>query len=99
MDDYNKHLSEHLRLSLLRVLAGASGYSANDSVLTDAARSLGFTVPRDRVNTELAWLREQGLVETEEMESVVVAALTRRGQEVAEGHASVPGVRRPSARA
>lgn len=95
---YDAHISEHLRITLLRVLAGAPQYRANDSVLTDAARMRGLGVARDRVRTELAWLAEQGLVSLEPMESLTVATITQRGQDVAEGHATVPGVKRPGPR-
>jgi hypothetical protein len=57
----------------------------------------GIGVARDRVRTELAWLAEQGLVKVEAFESIRVASITRRGQDVAAGLATVPGVRRPGA--
>lgn len=94
---YNRHVAEHLRLTILRLL-DASGSSANDSVLTDAARPLGFHIGRDRVRTELAWLTEQGLVTLEAVAHLTVATLTERGHDVAAGHAIVPGVKRPMPR-
>lgn len=89
---------EHLRLALLQLLEQASGYSANDSVLTDALRSVGFTASRDQVRAELAWLAEQDLVTSEPLDRLRVATLTGRGQDVATGAATVPGVKRPSAK-
>lgn len=98
MTDYasNTH-AEHLRLSILRLLhAQDGGLTANDSVLTDALPALGFRVPRDRVRTALAWLKEQELVTLETVGSLMVGTITRRGIEVAEGTARVPGVKRPA---
>jgi hypothetical protein len=89
----------HLRLTLLRLLAEAPGYRANSSLLTSAAdATAGFAVSRDQVRTELAWLAEQGLAELDgHIPGLSVATLTERGQDVATGRASVPGVQRPGA--
>lgn len=86
----------HLRLSILKLLASAPGYSANDSVMTDALRGVGFGATRDQVRTEIQWLAEQGLVKCEVMERLLVATVTGRGREVATGHALHEGVQRPS---
>lgn len=86
----------HLRLTILRILAQAPGYNANDSVLTDACRSLGFGATRDQVRTELQWLAEQGLIAVERLEKLLVATATQRGLDVAHGHAVHEGVKRPS---
>lgn len=88
---------EHLRLSILRVLAEAPGYSANDSLMTDVLRDdLGFACTRDQVRTELDWLAEQGLAVVTITAGIRIATATARGTDVAAGHASVSGVKRPS---
>lgn len=89
---------EHLRIAILRLLESQPGYVSNDSVLTDALRGLGFGCSRDQVRSELAWLTEQGLTQAQVIGGLKVATLTQRGQDVAVGAASVPGVRRPSPR-
>ena len=86
---------EDLRLVTLRILAEASGYRANESLLNALLRAWGHVVSRDRVRAELAWLKEQGLVSIEEIGGVMIATLTERGQDVTAGAAAVPGVRRP----
>lgn len=94
---YRDEVTAHLRLTLLRLLSDqGGGYSANESVLTDAANRFGFNATRDTVRTELAWLAEQGLVTRDEVEGLSVCTLTQRGLEAAEGRAAVPGVKRPS---
>ncbi|MFQ5774021.1 MAG: ArsR family transcriptional regulator [Kiloniellaceae bacterium] len=94
--DYAAHVREHIRITVLRLLAnGGGGYAANESVLSDAVNRFGFNVGRDLVRTEIAWLAEQGLVTSEAVEGLLVATLTKRGLDVAVGRASVPGVRRP----
>ena len=91
---------EHLRLSLLRMLEGAPGYTANSSILHQVVGDFGLSATRDQVKTELTWLHEQNLVRKRELEigGLVVASLTDRGLDVAEGRASCPGVQRPSPR-
>jgi Fe2+ or Zn2+ uptake regulation protein len=93
----HEHWKGHLRLTLLRLLAEQAGYQANSSILTTAAdHSAGFTVSRDQVRTELAWLSEQGLVSTRSiLDGLMVAKLTERGADVAAGRAVVPGVQKP----
>jgi repressor of nif and glnA expression len=89
---------EHLRLVVLRVLAEAPSSTANDSLLTDVIGSYGLTATRAQMRTELAWLDEQGLIETESLAGLIVVSITERGSEVASGLARVPGVKKPSPR-
>lgn len=93
---YAEHHSAHLRITLLRLLAEQPAYKANSSLLTDAADAVGFATTRDKVRTELAWLAEQNLVRVAELERLVVATLTERGLDVAQGRASAPGVKTPA---
>lgn len=96
MSAYREHFAEHLRLTILRLLAEMPSFSANSSVITDAAHEMGLVATRDIVRTELAWLAEQGLISTREpAPGLVVATTTERGLDVAAGRAIVPGVQRP----
>lgn len=92
---YEQTISEHLRITLLRLLLDDPDYTQNDSLLTDLTENYGFTPSRDKVRTELAWLAEQGLVTLDEGK-IILATLTERGADVARGRVSVPGVKRPS---
>lgn len=89
-------LSEHQRISILMALAEAPGMGLNDSILRDVLDAYGLDASRDQVKTELAWLAEQGLVVTETVSTSLVASLTDRGLDVAQGRSIVPGVKRPS---
>lgn len=94
---FRTHFASHLRLAILGLLAEAPGYSLNAAIATDALGSLGLGASRDQVRSEIAWLAEQGLVTGDELPGgLVVATLTERGQDVASGRATVPGVQRPS---
>jgi len=92
---FEQLLTEDRRLVLLRVLTEDPGYRANAYVLRPALAAMGHSVSMDKVETELAWLAEQGLVRTERVSDVTVATLTARGADVAKGLATVPGVKRP----
>lgn len=83
------------RLVILRCLNEDPGYSLNESVLESMLDALGHNVSRDRIRTDLGWLREQGLVEINEVVNVQVAKVTCRGIDVATGKATVPGIKRP----
>ena len=60
-------------------------------------RGLGLPSSRDQVVTELAWLKEQGLVSYDEADFLVVTA-TGRGVDIARGLATHPDIQRPNPR-
>lgn len=94
MSHYKTTFAQHLRLCLLRFLAEANPHESNSSILHDAACDYGLPCTRDQVETELAWLAEQGLVRVEKpIPTLSVVTLLRRGLDVAQGRAVVPGVK------
>lgn len=94
---FETHIREDRRLVILRLLSEAAGRSANASMIDAALDTFGHRVSRDVIEGDLAWLDEAGLLRLEAVGSVKVATLTGRGQDVAEGTASHPGVKRPRA--
>lgn len=94
--DFAQTLTEDRRLVILRLLAQAPSYTANLSILHSALASVGHRCSRDVVAGELAWLSEQGLMETEEIDGIVIATAMQRGVDVAEGRTKHPGVKRPA---
>jgi len=91
-------LTEDRRLVALRFLAEDPCYHLNTAVLYTALDAYGHSVSRDQVETDCAWLAEQGLVTLEAVGPVRVVTLTARGLDAAQGRAVVPGVKRPSPR-
>jgi hypothetical protein len=95
-------IAEERRLVLLRCLNELGEQRANASVLHSALNHLGVPSSREEVLADLTWLQAQGdgreLVMLEHLGSVVVAQLTSRGSDVAQGRTRVPGVKRPSPR-
>lgn len=99
MSGFNRFMTEDRRLVTLRLLCDAPGYTANESVLETALEGMGHIVSRDTVRADLSWLGEQELIALETVgQRIFVATITKRGEDVAQGHATHPGVKRPSPR-
>lgn len=94
---YSDYVLQDQRLVMLRLLDEMPSYTSNSSVMCKGLASIGHTMSRDKVKTELRWLEEQGLVEITPAETVLVAKLTERGQDVAHGRSVVDGVHKPRA--
>lgn len=92
---YQKLVTEDRRLVILKILQESDHYSTNEHLLRTVLHSFGHNIGRDKLRTDLAWLQEQGLVTLETVGDVQIAKLTGRGQDVANGSSSVPGVKRP----
>ncbi|NMG29346.1 ArsR family transcriptional regulator [Aromatoleum evansii] len=92
---FAQHLTEDRRLVILRLLEQAPDYCGNAYLLHSALPDFGHSVGLDRLQTDLAWLDEQGLAKLTTVAGVSIAQLTPRGADVAHGRATVPGVKRP----
>lgn len=87
--------TEDRRLVILRGLESATQYRANAFLIRRYCDAVAHVVSSDRIEQDLAWLAEQGLLTVSRPEGVTVATLTARGLDVAGGRARVPGVARP----
>jgi len=95
---YADVITQDIRLVCLRFLL-ENGYSLNESILHALVKAqAGYNVTRDKIETELAWLKEQGLVTLDDSPGFYIATITQRGSDIADGSATAPGVRRPSPR-
>ena len=83
------------RLVLLRALAAAAQYRANALLLRRYCDAVGHVVGADRIEADLAWLCDSGLVTLGGDGGVTVATLSARGLDVSTGRTVVPGVARP----
>ena len=90
-------MNEHQRLVILRLLGEVPGFDLNESILQDGLNAYGLDISRDGLRTQLAWLAEQDLVRLDKIGSTQKAVLTARGEDVANGRALVPGIKRPRA--
>jgi hypothetical protein len=95
MSEFEKIIQQDRRLVVLRMLAQDADYSHNEYILREALRVYGHRLSADLLRSELHWLAEQGLLSVEDVSGVLIAKLTRRGKDVADGAVVVPGVKRP----
>lgn len=94
---YEQMVTEDRRLVILHVLMNSTGYECNAFLLERMLETSGHRVSYDRLVGDLAWLKEQQLIDTSEVGTVTIARLLTRGQDVARGTTVVPGVQRPRA--
>lgn len=92
---FEEHLTEDRRLVVLRLLMDSTGYQANAYIIEAALDDLGHQVSSWRVQADLTWLAEHGLITTTSLAGVTIAKITQHGHDVARGKAIVPGVKRP----
>lgn len=95
MKSFAAHVAEDRRLAILRILEGSAEYRANLYLVQRLLADIGHSASLDTINTDLAWLAEQGLLELETVGGVSLPQLLARGLDVACGRATVPGVARP----
>lgn len=96
--NFSDALAEDRRLAILKLLIEAQG-KANESVLRTGLGMLGHTaeLTHENVRKDIDFLKERGCVNAEWFaDTVVVAIITKRGVDVAEGRARIDGVKRPS---
>lgn len=94
---FTDHVQADRRLVLLRVLLESAAYTANEFMLQSMAERFGHVASADLIRTDLAWLKEQGLIVLDNVADVYIARLSARGEDVARGRIEVPGVKRPRA--
>ena len=92
----NDIFAPNRRMVMLNGMEQDNDYSLSNEMLQRLLNTWGHGVSRDDVDREITWLKDRELVTVEDLGSGVrVATLTRRGLDVATGHARVEGVERP----
>jgi hypothetical protein len=88
--------NEQYRRNILDLLNEDTDYEMSELILIQAMAELGNPISRDRLLTQLQWLKEQGLIEVNVLAGIGIstAKLTRFGQDVALGHTKVPNIAR-----
>lgn len=93
---FKDRLREDVRRVVLDLLEQAAGYDLSADMIRAGLAEFGHRPSADQLKTELNWLAEQGYLNIEKRgEGILVAKLTRRGADVAEGRVAVPGVAEP----
>lgn len=96
MNHFQNVITENRRLAILRILNDVGG-SANDSILHTSLEQLGFRrLSRDTVKDDVTFLHERTCVSIEWLSHIMVASITARGVEVANGMQRVEGITVPA---
>jgi hypothetical protein len=95
MSKLSQLVTEDRRLAILRILEESAEYRSNLFLIQRMLAVLGHPASQDAINTDLAWLAEQGLLVLETVGGVGIPQLLSRGLDVACGRATSPGVARP----
>ena len=93
----DKIIREESRLIMLKALAEEPDRRLNSELLRRALETYGITRSRDWVAAEIRHLEQIGAVAVAEAGSVLVATLSRRGEDHVERRQVLDGVKRPSA--
>lgn len=88
-------LAADRRLRILQLLAEAPGYMLNLPALKAALARVGHWASSELLESDLAWMKTEDLVEMHRNSGLVVAELSQRGMDAASDPVRVPGVRRP----
>ena len=92
---YSDAIAADIRLRILQQLAKAPQYTLPVAPLRTSLNEYGHDLAADRMNTELSWLDEQGLLMLRPVGATSIVVLSMRGEDVAAGRSQVPGVARP----
>lgn len=90
-------MAAQIRVTVLQLLAGQHGGSANDAVLYEAVNAMDLRCSRDEMREHLFWMAGQNMLSVLDMRlrsGLVVATLTERGADVAAGRSFIAGVAR-----
>jgi hypothetical protein len=88
--------NQEYRRDIIALLEQDSDYAMSELILKKAVQALGNPIAKDRLRSQLQWLKEQALITV----SILVdtdlhtAKLTYLGEDVANGRATVPGIAR-----
>lgn len=92
-----EHIESDRRLVILISLTGMPGYEANEHVLHAYLDDYGHNGTREQLRQDIAYLEKYGLVKAQVIGGkVTVATLTEKGDDVAKGRTTCPGVKRPA---
>lgn len=88
--------AEQQRILILQLLEKDSDHTVNNVLLQKGLEYVGHNISLDKVNTECAWLEEQGLVKVKVLnEDLSLVTATRTGIDVVLSRRVVPGVDMP----
>ncbi len=93
---YIDTFAEQQRILILQFLNEDTDGKLNNALLQKALESFGHNITLDKVNTECAWLEDQGFVEVEKIgDGMSLVSITEAGLDIVMRRRVVPGIDRP----
>jgi len=88
--------NQEYRRDILALLEQDSDYAMSELILKKALQAIGNPIAKDRLRSQLQWLKERALVVVSVIADTDLhtAKLTALGEDVANGRAIVPGIAR-----
>lgn len=93
--EFQARAAEDRRLVILRFLAEEEDGRMSASLMQDALALMAHRVARAQVMDDADYLEGHGLLKVEYVGTVPLLRITARGEDVAAGVLTVPGVKRP----
>lgn len=93
---FDEHLTHDARLVILKALAAQTDSRLNEVILVKALETYGHNRSRDWLRTQLRVLVDLGAIRISEAGSVMIAELTRLGDDHVRRRIAIEGVARPS---
>lgn len=95
MSGPREEATKEQRLLILRTLLDEPARQMNDGMIRTALGSYGHRLGTDRIRVLLAWLRDVGCIQVEDLDRIWVATLTPLGVEVVRAQTTMPGIAHP----
>lgn len=88
--------NQEYRRDILALLEQDADYAMSELILKKALQAIGNPIAKDRLRTQMQWLKEQGLIAVSTIvdTDLQTAKLTALGEDVANGRATVPNIAR-----
>lgn len=93
---FEEHLTKDARLVILKALAQQTDCRLGEVILVHALSTYGHNRSRDWLRTQLRAMADVGAIRITEAGTVMIAELTRLGQDHIERRAVIEGIARPS---
>ncbi len=91
-------LTEQQRIVILQLLNEDTDGCLNNQILQKGLEIFGHNISLNKIDTECAWLEEQGCVEIELLDSksnMKLVTITQRGIDVVLRRSTIPGIDKP----
>lgn len=93
---FSRHIEEDARLIILKELASQQDGRLNETILEAVLAAFGHARSHDWIRTQLNKMQELGAIVLQEVGSIVVAQITRAGEDHVLLRSRIEGIKLPS---